>query len=405
VSVIAEGNCIVPQAVRIRETLRLGVIPVVEKIPRIKHWQRGGLKALDSIEKVFGRLDHVADKLAIGIPTGFPLEGGGYLLVMDVDARNGGEEALAKLPPLPKTVMAQTNDGYHYWFRTDKPFPSTTRPDGIELKGAGAYVVVPPAPGRFWLRDPFDYEIGWAPEWLLAKPTEPVSQTEKRSREVITTWHKPLTGEVGILCKPYLSPVPGQRRVSLLRLAGSWNYKGWTSKEHMALVTNAALQAGIEQKEADRIISYAFNPTPKATVKEAGKARGAYIRVVTHKLSFLDKKVLLVALDCFRRKGQRIGKYEHLRDAWSEVISCRYVASRTGYDQMSAARALRRLVEAGMLWRSRKLRRLKSGAAYQYRPTFIGVAFAEQQLGVDPRMREKPMISLAEEFPQPGPSQ
>jgi hypothetical protein len=127
---------------------------------------------------------------------------------MDVDARNGGEEALAKLPPLPKTVMAQTNDGYHYWFRTDKPFPSTTRPDGIELKGAGAYVVVPPAPGRFWLRDPFDYEIAWAPEWLLPKPTEPVSQTEKRSREVITTWHKPLTGEVGILCKPYLSPVP-----------------------------------------------------------------------------------------------------------------------------------------------------------------------------------------------------
>jgi len=103
-------------------------------------------------------------------------------------------------------------------------------------------VVVPPAPGRFWLRDPFDYEIGWAPEWLLTKPAEPVSQTEKAPRrEVITTWHKPSTGEVGILCKPYLFPIPGQRRVSLLRLAGSWNYKGWTSDEHKALLTKAAL--------------------------------------------------------------------------------------------------------------------------------------------------------------------
>jgi hypothetical protein len=170
------------------------------------------------------------------------------------------------------------------------------------------------------LRDPFDYEIGWAPEWLLTKPAEPVSQTEKAPRrEVITTWHKPSTGEVGILCKPYLFPIPGQKRVSLLRLAGSWNCKGWTSDEHKALLTKAALEAGIAQREADRIISYAFNLTPKATVKEAGKARGAYIRVVTHKVSSLDKKVLLVALDCFRRKGQRIGKYEHLREAWSEL--------------------------------------------------------------------------------------
>jgi Bifunctional DNA primase/polymerase, N-terminal len=376
-----------PDALRFRELLGLGVLPVIEKVPRIKGWQRGGLRALKSIEKVFGRFERdVADKITIGVPTGFQIEGGGYLLVMDVDARNGGEEALVNLPPLPETVTAQTNDGYHYWFRTKTPLPSMTRPDSIELKGAGSYVVVPPAPGRTWLRDPFTHDIAWAPEWLLSKP-EP-SKVAVAARELITTWHRPSTGETGILCQPSIPPVEGTRRRTLLSTAGLWNYRGWSTDQHKELLAKAGRAAGIEQSEINRILTYVFNTVPKST--NPAPAPNAYTGVVTHcsNLGFREKRVLLAALETFLQNGNwkhLRDKWEGIQNAWKDIISARYVAARTGIDHMSASRGLKRLVQAGMLWRSPKLRRLKSGfQAYQYRPTFVGLAFAAQHLGFDP---------------------
>lgn len=86
----------------------------------------------------------------VGVPTG------GYsgLLVLDVDVRGGGFERLAVLErehgPLPKTARARTGGGgVHVYFK----YPAEERVrnsagtlgPGLDVRGEGGYVVVPPS--------------------------------------------------------------------------------------------------------------------------------------------------------------------------------------------------------------------------------------------------------------------
>lgn len=140
--------------------------------------------------------------------------------VLDVDPRHGGDETLAELitanEPLPLTWTAQTGTGgTHIYFK----YPSDRRVmnsagllgPGLDIRGQGGYVVMPPsrhACGRRyeWVRPPGSVPLPQAPRWLLAKLT--------RLREP-----KPAT-EVGE------KQVPGGQRhaalVSLLGLMRSW---------------------------------------------------------------------------------------------------------------------------------------------------------------------------------------
>src|SRR5581483_3063317 len=351
------------------------------KVPKIKRWQRGGLKTDKSIYELFGKydsdVDYLEDLVQIGVPTGFPLQSGGYLVVLDVDSRNGGEEALAKLTDLPETVTAETTDGLHYWFWSATPFPSFTRPDSLEIKCVGSYVVVPPAPGRLWVRDPFSYPIAQVPEWLKARPAQP---KPAGTRTYMLTC--PATGQSSILD---LGP-KGQRHTRLLKLAGSYNHRGKTSDSDRAALTQAALRSGLPLSEADRLIGYCFNSTPKASTCSPEAGAMLIKGVVTKN----DEKVLKAALGhfqglCLRRHLK--DKWEGIANAWKDVLACRFIGDRIGLDAMSVSRSLRSLVSAGMLWRSPKLRRLPKGWAYQYRPTYLGVAYAAQKLGFDPEAK------------------
>ncbi len=74
------------------------------------------------------------------------------LLVIDVDPRNGGLETLsawvAEHGVLPTTLRARTpSGGFHaYFLLGDLPLPRKGRlGPGVDLQGAGAYVVVPPS--------------------------------------------------------------------------------------------------------------------------------------------------------------------------------------------------------------------------------------------------------------------
>jgi hypothetical protein len=75
------------------------------------------------------------------------------LIVLDVDPRHGGDEALQSLiaehEPLPDTVIVQTGgEGWHYYFAcppgTD-PVKSVKLADGLEIKADGTFVVAPPS--------------------------------------------------------------------------------------------------------------------------------------------------------------------------------------------------------------------------------------------------------------------
>ena len=73
------------------------------------------------------------------------------IVVLDVDSRHGGDESLAKVPPLPPGPVVKTPNGRHFYFRhpgqgvrirnrwgkQDKPLP------GLDIRGDGGYVVGP----------------------------------------------------------------------------------------------------------------------------------------------------------------------------------------------------------------------------------------------------------------------
>ncbi len=86
----------------------------------------------------------------LGVPTGTK----SGLLVLDVDARDGGPETLAVLErengPLPRTARARTGGGgIHVFFRY--PVREEVRNSagwlgrGLDVRGEGGYVVVPPS--------------------------------------------------------------------------------------------------------------------------------------------------------------------------------------------------------------------------------------------------------------------
>ncbi len=120
---------------------------------------------------------------AIGLRTGRASD----LFVVDIDPRHGGDSSLDRLEsdhgPLPQTLESQTGGGgRHLFFR----WPGRTVPcstgrvaSGIDVKGDGGYVILPPsahASGRSycWLlgQEPGERRPAGAPDWLLTRIEE-----------------------------------------------------------------------------------------------------------------------------------------------------------------------------------------------------------------------------------------
>lgn len=108
------------------------------------------------------------------------------LAVLDVDARNGGDETLrdltAKHGPIPDTATVLTGGGgEHLYFRLPGgvALRSCVLGPGLELKAEGSYVVAPPSL-HAWGRQ-YDWELGRdprtlppapLPDWLLRLATD-----------------------------------------------------------------------------------------------------------------------------------------------------------------------------------------------------------------------------------------
>jgi len=116
---------------------------------------------------------------AIGLRTG--QESG--VFAVDIDPRHGGDVSLEHLEAehgeLPETVESQTGGGGRHvflrWSGRTVACSTGKIGTGIDIKGTGGYVILPPSDhesGRqyCWLigRGPWEQEIAEAPEWLLA---------------------------------------------------------------------------------------------------------------------------------------------------------------------------------------------------------------------------------------------
>lgn len=110
----------------------------------------------------------------IGLATGRP----SGVVVLDVDPRNGGDEALLALPPLPATVECLTGGGgrhvYFRWPGFEVRCRSNAFGPGLDMKGDGGYVLLPPSvhpSGRRYeweLSSHLDeVPIAAMPDWLL----------------------------------------------------------------------------------------------------------------------------------------------------------------------------------------------------------------------------------------------
>ena len=124
----------------------------------------------------------------IGVKTG------AEMVVLDVDPRNGGHETLATLiavhGPLPHTIKAKTGGGgEHFWFAVPNGMTAKSPGPGIDLKGHGGYVVVPPSlhsSGERYVWDvaPWDADPAPIPGWLIT-PTPADAKGSASTADVV----------------------------------------------------------------------------------------------------------------------------------------------------------------------------------------------------------------------------
>lgn len=152
-------------------------------------------------------LEDIFDDSNYGVACGKQGANGNYLVVLDVDVRNGGDVTLQALQKayekLPRTWIVKTgsNDGSkHYYFQSKIPYASK-KFNGIDIQCYGKYVVGPGSchlSGNYYSWDDFsthkDEEIEYLPSWIAdllleseekkisSEPIEPISEMEYKEK-------------------------------------------------------------------------------------------------------------------------------------------------------------------------------------------------------------------------------
>jgi hypothetical protein len=159
----------------------------------------------------------------IGIVTG-AVSG---VVVLDVDGRTGEESLKSGQYVLPPTVVSRTGNGLHFFFKHPRKLVPTRAGilPGLDVRGDGGYVVVPPsvhASGRRYSwgehSGPGDAEYSDVPGWLSAL---------FRS----TSLAPDAAGETFLR-----GAAEGERNVAAARLAGRFLSRGFSATETLDLL-------------------------------------------------------------------------------------------------------------------------------------------------------------------------
>jgi hypothetical protein len=212
---------------------------------------------------------------SIGVPTA------GYL-VLDVDARKGGDQTLAeyeaKHGPMPVTPTAKTGSGgRHYWFAKPegKAFKSKASiAPGLDVRTDGGYVIVPPSVNEVgpyaWLVA-LDAPMALPPAWFVELAEDrPAQATPKPTpgpaAPFTFTWGK---DEVNDLAS-HQGAAEGERNATLCRLAGVHLSRGDSpaTLEALALAWAKRCKPAYPEAEVKRTLA-------QLTAKSQGK--GEYV--------------------------------------------------------------------------------------------------------------------------------
>jgi hypothetical protein len=157
----------------------LPVLPLLPLLPRTKQPRHKGAYKAATCDPLW--IDqhwyhHPDDNIGVRPPIG--------MVVVDIDPRNGGKTALARLIAehgrLPDTWTARTGSGgRHVWLAVGEMTVRAHLCEGVDIKhGGNGFVVAPPSVhpdgGRYeWLQPPFG-EPAAAPTWLREMLKPPV---------------------------------------------------------------------------------------------------------------------------------------------------------------------------------------------------------------------------------------
>ena len=148
----------------------LAVFPLIPKSKLPFKGTNGSLNATTDLAEVA--------KMAAGVPNANIAIAPGVsgLFVVDEDPRNGGDESLATLPPLPETLTTNTGGGgRHFWFKRPAALDEVTCTSigrGLDIKGLhSGYVLAPPSihPNGSIYDWANTAPIAEAPAWLVQK--------------------------------------------------------------------------------------------------------------------------------------------------------------------------------------------------------------------------------------------
>ena len=197
----------------------------------------------------------------VGIATG----ASSGLVVVDVDAKSGGLETLARLEQdhgkLPTTPTASTGGGgRHYFYRYPTGHVIGNRAGiqpGIDIRGEGGYVVASPsahASGRAyaWAVPP-DEPLAEAPPWLLGlmtgKPVATASTSLQQPPPVKANTLVVQTATDDLATHP--GAAEGQRNDTLCRLVGAHLSRGKVAEDILALAVVWAERCAPPMREAE----------------------------------------------------------------------------------------------------------------------------------------------------------
>lgn len=139
----------------ILQAVTLGpIFPVLDKKPLIKDWPNAATCDETQIRAWWTRWPGASIGLVTGVRSG--------LYVVDVDPRKGGTS-----DGLPETLTASTISGgtHHYYRHVPGLGNRANIVTGVDTRGDGGYVVVPPSTGYAWTTQ---IEVAPVPPWIAA---------------------------------------------------------------------------------------------------------------------------------------------------------------------------------------------------------------------------------------------
>lgn len=193
---------------------------------------------------------------------------GEFFWVLDVDADKGGLESLARLEaehgPLDAAWVCHTGGGgRHYYFLGVGPKNSTSKlAPGLDVRGTGGYVVLPPSDhssGQKYRWDkerrPFYKELTPAPAWLF----DAVMALQAVPASV------PVPERKGKTLERVKGAPEGQRNDTIFRLASSLRGQGVELAEALEMCRYSAANCSppLPQNECDNIVRGVYERYPE----------------------------------------------------------------------------------------------------------------------------------------------